>query len=109
MNFPYREETQELNDVTRKNAAGSFIQLADGVTHYEMGGKEPGDPVVLIHGFSVPYFIYDPTFKFLTEAGFRVLRYDLYGRGFSDRPAGRYDMDLFVNQLSQLLDALRFT
>ncbi len=109
MNFPYRVETKELNDTTRKNAAGSFIQLTDGVTHYELGGNESGDAVVLIHGFSVPYFIYDPTFKFLTESGFRVLRYDLYGRGFSDRPTGRYDIELFVNQLTQLLDALGLT
>ena len=108
MNFPYREETKELNDETRRSAAGSFIQLADGVTHYELSGNESGDAVVLIHGFSVPYFIYDPTIKFLTDAGFRVLRYDLYGRGFSDRPAARYDIDLFVNQLTQLLEALRF-
>jgi len=109
MNFPYREETQDLNDKTRQNAAGSFIQLAEAVTHYEIGGNETGDPVVLVHGFSVPYFIYDPTFKFLTDAGFRVLRYDLYGRGFSDRPTARYDIALFVNQLTQLLDALHFT
>jgi pimeloyl-ACP methyl ester carboxylesterase len=109
MKFPYREETKELNDETRRSAAGSFIQLADGITHYELSGNESGDAVVLIHGFSVPYFIYDPTFKFLTNAGFRVLRYDLYGRGFSDRPDAHYDIDLFVNQLTQLLDALHFT
>lgn len=63
-------------------------------------------PVVLVHGFSVPYFIWDPTFAALTSAGFRVLRYDLFGRGFSDRPRARYNMDLFVRQLHDLLDAL---
>ncbi|HEU0294448.1 MAG TPA: alpha/beta hydrolase [Anaerolineales bacterium] len=109
MPFRYRDEIKELNDETRRTADGSFIQLPDGVTHYELGGNESGAVVVLIHGFSVPYFIYDPTFKFLTESGFRVLRYDLFGRGFSDRPASRYNIDLFVNQLHTLLDGLRFT
>lgn len=109
MFISYRDETKELNAETRKDAGGAFIQLADGVTHYELGGDESGNVVVLIHGFSVPYFIYDPTFKFLTESGFRVLRYDLFGRGFSDRPASRYDIRLFVNQLAGLLDALHFT
>jgi pimeloyl-ACP methyl ester carboxylesterase len=85
------------------------MKLPDGITHYELGGAESGEVVVLIHGFSVPYFIYDPTFKFLTDSGFRVLRYDLFGRGFSDRPAARYNIDLFLDQLSGLLDALRFT
>jgi pimeloyl-ACP methyl ester carboxylesterase len=63
--------------------------------------------VVLVHGFSVPYFIFDPTFDFLTRSGFCTLRYDLFGRGFSDRPRVRYDIDLFVRQLLDLLDALR--
>jgi pimeloyl-ACP methyl ester carboxylesterase len=104
-----RDEIKELNDGTRQAAEGSFIQLTGGVTHYEIGGNPNGAVVVLVHGFSVPYFIYDPTFKFLTEAGLRVLRYDLFGRGLSDRPQAHYDIELFVNQLIDLLDKLRFT
>ncbi len=104
-----RDEIKELNNETRKFASGSFIQLANGITHYELSGNESGEIAVLVHGFSVPYFIYDPTFKFLTESGFRVLRYDLFGRGFSDRPRRDYNLDLFVNQLADLLDAFRFT
>jgi pimeloyl-ACP methyl ester carboxylesterase len=62
-----------------------------------------------VHGFSVPYYIWDPTFDALTAAGFRVFRYDLYGRGWSDRPDVRYDPDLYDQQLVQLLDALNVT
>jgi len=109
MFFPYRDETKELNEVTRRSAGGSFIQLPDGITHFEIGGSELGKPVILIHGFSVPYFIYDPTFELLGQSGFHVLRYDLFGRGFSDRPHTRYNLDLFVNQLAALLDALNFS
>ena len=124
MSFRYRDETRELNDFTRKELSGSFIPLPDGVTHYELSNPSPrpeGDcealrkeglgvrDVVLVHGFSVPHFIYDPTFDFLTRSGFRVLRYDLFGRGFSDRPERRYNLDLFVGQLGDLLDALGFT
>ena len=109
MSFPHRTETKELNDDARKTAGGSFIQLPNGITHYEIGGDESGDAVVLVHGFSVPYFIYDPTFEFLAQSGFHVLRYDLFGRGFSDRPEATYDLNFFVKQLGELLDALRFT
>jgi pimeloyl-ACP methyl ester carboxylesterase len=105
----YRDETRELNDLTRKELSGSFIQLPDGVTHYELSNPDRENTVILVHGFSVPYFIYDPTFEFLTGSGFRVLRYDLFGRGFSDRPEARYNIDLFVKQLGDLLDALSFT
>ncbi len=114
MSFPYRGETKELNDETRKEAAsGTFMRLSDGVTHYELNGTRNTPHVVLIHGFSVPYFIWDPTFKFLVETRFlaengflRVLRYDLFGRGLSDRPRVKYDIHLFVRQLRDLLDAL---
>jgi pimeloyl-ACP methyl ester carboxylesterase len=106
--FPYLGETKELNDEARASAPGSFARLTDGYTHYELGGPENGQPIVLVHGFSVPYFIWDPTFDFLTKSGFRILRYDLIGRGFSDRPQVRYDIDLFCQQLTELLDTLGF-
>ncbi len=109
MSFSYRDETRELNELTRREASGSFIQLSDGFTHYELSNPEAEQTVVLVHGFSVPCFIYDPTFKFLSQRGFRTLRYDLFGRGFSDRPDTRYDIELFVRQLGDLLDALRIT
>jgi len=109
MAFSYRDETKELNDLTRREASGAFIQLSDGFTHYEMSNPEAENTVVLVHGFSVPYFIYDPTFEFLTQSSFRVVRYDLFGRGFSDRPETRYNIDLFVRQLGDLLHALCFT
>jgi len=121
MHLAYRDETKELNEITRKEASGSFVQLSDGFTHYELSKPLPypfplssGErregvrDIVLVHGFSISYFIYNPTFEFLTQSGFRVLRYDLFGRGFSDRPKTRYNIDLFVRQLGELLDALGF-
>ena len=106
--LPYLGETEELNETSRAIAPGSFVQLSDGYTHYELGGPDNGQPVVLVHGFSVPYFIWEPTFAFLATSGFHVLRYDLFGRGFSDRPYLRYDIDLFCKQLRELLDTLGF-
>ena len=107
--YSFRSETRELDDEARRLTDGSYVRLSNGMTHYELGNPS-GDPtVVLVHGFSVPYYIYDPTFDFLTRNGFRVLRYDLFGRGFSDRPDVSYDIHLFVRQLADLLDALAIT
>ena len=104
--FIYRGERRELDDAARAAAPGSFIQLPQGRTHYELCGPEAAEPVVLVHGFSVPYFIWDGTFEALASAGKRVLRYDLFGRGYSDRPDLDYSLELFVGQLVELLDAL---
>ena len=99
-------ERAPLDDAARASAPGRFVHLSDGYTHYDIGGPATGRPVVLVAGFSVPYYIWDPTFSALVDAGFRVLRYDYYGRGYSDRPDARYDQDLYVRQLSELLDAV---
>ncbi len=104
--FHFRGESQVLDKETRFSAPGQFVDLPDGVVHYEVAGPSDAQTVVLVHGFSVPYYIWDPTFKALVEAGFRVLRYDLYGRGYSDRPDTVYDHELFDRQLLNLLSTL---
>lgn len=96
-------ERKDLDDEARLVAPGSFAGLSHGQVHYELAGPEEGALVVLVHGFSVPSFVWDPTFEELVSQGFRVLRYDLYGRGFSDRPDVAYDRTLFVEQLRELL------
>jgi pimeloyl-ACP methyl ester carboxylesterase len=91
------------------SAPGQFVRLSDGYTHFELGGPADGPVVVLAAGLSVPYYIWDPSFKALVGAGFRVLRYDYYGRGYSDRPDIAYTHDAIVRQLTELLDALHLT
>jgi len=102
-------ERKTLDDAERRNAAGKFVRLSDGVTHYDVAGPESGRTIVLVHGFSVPYYIWDSTAASLAKAGYRVVRYDEYGRGLSDRPKTRYIDDLYDRQLTELLDSLRIT
>ena len=104
--YRFRSEPRVLDDAARAGAPGRFVQLPDGLIHYELAGPSDAQPVVLVHGFSIPYYIWDPTFAALAEAGFRVLRYDLFGRGWSDRPDVAYNADLYDRQLLGLLDAL---
>lgn len=85
----------------------SFVELSDGVTRYQLAGPRDGPPVVLVHGLTSPYFIWEEQFNALVDAGFRVLRFDLFGRGLSDRPSGPYDGDRFVHQLEELLEATK--
>ena len=85
----------------------AFVELDKGFTYYEAANLDTcDDPTVLVHGFSVPSYIWRPTFEFLSDAGACVVMLDLYGRGFSDNPNVAYTDHLFANQVLQLLDYL---
>src|SRR5438132_31588 len=99
-------ERRDIDQAVRASASGQFVRLSNGFTHFEIAGPPEGRVVVLAAGISVPYYIWDPTFAALSHAGFRVLRYDYYGRGYSDRPDVPYTQDLYVGQLSELLTAV---
>ncbi len=101
-----RTEKRDLDQAAREGASGDFIELPAGIVHYHLAGHEDKPLVVLVHGFSVPDYVWEPTFKGLVEAGYRVLSYDLFGRGYSDRPDLVYDLVLFNNQLEDLLIGL---
>lgn len=100
-----KTETLRIDDHARKIHKGYYIILEDGSTRYQLSKGEK-ETIVLVHGFSSPYFIYDGLYEQLVEAGYRVLRYDLLGRGLSDRPKIKYNADTFVRQLNELTDRL---
>lgn len=100
-------ETKELSHNLRKTTNGNYIELSQGITHYELDGPDNGKVVVMLHGFSVPYYIWNGTYEYLVDHGFKVLRYDMYGRGYSDRPDVTYNKDLYLNQLNELIEKLK--
>nr|WP_070961375.1 alpha/beta hydrolase [Hyphomonas sp. Mor2] len=95
-----------LNDEARGNAPGAFAEVTDGKLHYRLEGPEGGPLVVLVHGFSTPNFIYQQNVEALNAAGMRTLRFDHFGRGWSDRPSVKYDVDFYDRALTELLDQL---
>jgi pimeloyl-ACP methyl ester carboxylesterase len=99
-------EYRRIDDSVRAEAPGSFVRLSKGFTHYEIAGPKNGTVVLFVHGFSVPYYMWDRTFYAVAKAGFRVVRFDLYGRGLSDRPLVKYNRKLFIEQIEELLGAL---
>lgn len=84
-------------------APGHIAQLSQGRTHYRWFGPQNGPVAVCIHGLSTPSYVFAATERSLAALGFRVLSYDLYGRGYSDRVRGRQDAAFFLRQLRDLL------
>jgi pimeloyl-ACP methyl ester carboxylesterase len=101
-----KREPLPMNDATRKRARGSFLRLSQGTTHYLEEGSVDGETVVLVPGATLSLWIWDGLAERLAAAGYRVIRYDLLGRGYSDRPKIVYGPDTFDRQLEDLLAAL---
>ena len=101
-----RREARSLDAPTRKALGGTYITLPSGVVHYELTGPADGPAVVLVHGGTIPFFTWDAQVPALRSAGFRILRYDHFGRGYSDRPEVDYDRAFNQQQLEDLLVAL---
>ena len=101
----YKVNSQEITDEVKQAADGAFVDLPCGFTHYKIEG-ETGEWCVLTHGYATPLYIYDEVAAALVAAGYRVLRYDLLGRGLSERVEADYTPALLGAQLAQLVDAL---
>lgn len=101
-------EREAMDDTVRVRLGGSYLRLTHGVTHYALEGPDDGPVVVLVHGGTIPMFTWSEIVPGLTDRGFRVLRYDMYGRGRSDRPAVEYNRALYLEQLVELMDGLGF-
>jgi len=84
------------------------MRTASGSTSYEYVPGGEGGAIVFIHGFAVPSAVWEENFRFLSERGRSVIRYDRFGRGGSAATARGvpHTMELFGAQLEELLDAL---
>jgi pimeloyl-ACP methyl ester carboxylesterase len=101
--FALELRRRRMTENARAPATGRFARLPQGVTHYEWFGPSTGPVLILIHGLTTPSFVWRGMTRALAASGYRVLTYDLYGRGYSDRPKGRQDGAFFIKQLNDLL------
>ncbi len=100
-------ETKSMDNNARKNATGKFVNLSAGITHYEDAGADTAQTVILVHGYSVPAYIWGGAYDGLAKEGFRVVKYDEFGRGYSDRPDVDYTPEFYRQQLLDLIKALK--
>ena len=57
--FALNEESKTLDNKTRHDLPGQFIKLSDGYVHFELFGPEKAPFVILIHGITTHYFLWD--------------------------------------------------
>lgn len=65
-----------------------------------------GQPIVLIHGWPLSDAMYEYQYADFVQKGYRVIGITLRGYGLSDKPAGKYNYDVFADDIKVILDKL---
>lgn len=65
-----------------------------------------GQPIVLIHGWPLSDEMYEYQYQYLVRKGFRVIGITLRGFGKSDKPYGKYNFDVFSDDIYTVLHKL---
>lgn len=66
-----------------------------------------GQSIVLIHGWPLSDEMYEYQYQYLVRKGFRVIGISLRGFGKSDKPYGKYNFDVFSDDIKAVLDKLK--
>lgn len=82
-----------------------YIEVEKGVKLHLTDLGE-GKPIVLIHGWPLSDEMYEYQYQYLSRRGFRVIGITLRGFGKSDKPYGKYDFDVFSDDIKVVLEKL---
>jgi non-heme chloroperoxidase len=90
-----------------KASAGrdAFIEVEPGVRLHVIDWGE-GPPVILIPGYPLGAGMYEYTIHALVKAGFRAIGISTRGFGQSDKPYGKYDYEVFTDDIKVILETL---
>jgi len=83
-----------------------FIEVEKNV-RLHVSDLGEGSPVVLIHGWPLSNAMYEYQYAALTKSGYRAIGITLRGFGQSDKPYGKYDYDVFADDIKVVLEELR--
>ena len=95
-----------LDRTEQDTLGGLYLDTDQGRLSYTRDGDENAPAVILVHGFSTPKFVWNQVKPELVDAGFQVITFDHLGRGFSDRPKGPYDSNLYRQELLDVIEGL---
>lgn len=83
-----------------------FIEVEKNV-RLHVSDLGEGSPVVLIHGWPLSDAMYEYQYAALIRNGYRAIGITLRGFGQSDKPYGKYDYDVFADDIKVVLEELQ--
>ena len=102
--YDYASEDFTRLESDRREQADPTVTLSTGTMRYRVYGAGNKPAIVLIHSFNGFIESWEKNANVLADAGFRVIVYDLWGRGFSDRPRIKLSLSVFRQQLTDLMN-----
>ena len=95
-------ENIDINEF-RLNSGYEEVKLSDGITSYKDIGGKNNKVIVLVHGATFGSLAYEEYVDVFVENNYRVITYDQYGRGYSDRVINDVSIELMEKQLEELI------
>ena len=109
--LPYLYKIYGLKKILQSDipSEGNWAELSRGNIYYRWflpdDSTDLRGTLILVHGFSTPSFVWQGLLDNFTRSGYKVLVYDHFGRGYSERPRIKYDHNLFIRALNGLLES----
>ena len=100
--FALDRENIEISEF-RLNSGYQKVKLTDGITSYKDIGDKNNKVIVLVHGATFGSLAYEEYVNVFVENNYRVITYDQFGRGFSDRVHSGVSIELMEKQLKELI------
>ncbi|KAI3320952.1 putative alpha/beta fold family hydrolase [Xylariaceae sp. AK1471] len=85
---------------------GRHFETVYGTIQVFEWGPEEGEKVLMVHGLGTPCIALGDMAKEFVSKGYRVMLFDLFGRGYSDAPNDlKYDARLYTTQVLLVLSS----
>ena len=95
-------ESIDINEF-RSNSGYQEVKLTEGITSYKDVGNKNNKVIVIVHGATFGSLAYEEYVNVFLENNYRVITYDQYGRGYSDRVHTNVGIELMEKQLKELI------
>ncbi|MDC3113248.1 alpha/beta hydrolase [Gammaproteobacteria bacterium] len=95
-------ESIDINEF-RLNSGYQEVKLTEGITSYKDVGDKNNKVIVIVHGATFGSLAYEEYVNVFLENNYRVITYDQYGRGYSDRVHTNVSIELMEKQLKELI------
>ena len=96
----------KISNIRAALGRSEFIEVEKNVKLHVSDLGE-GSPVILIHGWPLSDAMYEYQYAALIQNGYRAIGITLRGFGQSDKPYGKYDYDVFAEDIKVVLEELR--